>query len=192
MLLTISRMVGSPIMSLQTSKQLATIGQPIINPHDLNVIAFFVNGPRLDFEPAVLFSSDIRELGRIGVIVDSSDSIMSPDDLVRLKKILDYRFSLDRLKVIDDHNHKLGVVDDYSFDSKDFIVKQIFVQPTMARRLSVTHLTINRSQIIEIDNQKLVVRAPSDKISSTAKQSSSPNTIPFENPFRTQPSLNTD
>lgn len=185
-------MVNTPIMSLQTGNPLATIGQPIINPHDLHVVAFFVNGPRLDFNPAILFSSDIRELSKAGAIVDSSDNIMSPDGLVRLEELLDYDFTLSGLKVVDNHGHKLGAVDDYTFDSDDFMIKQIFVQPTMTKRLSVTHLTIHRNQIIEIDNQKLIVRAPSDKIASKSNQPSSPNAIPFENPFRAQPSLNAD
>ena len=107
-------------MSLQTGQPLARIGRPIVNPHDLHVVAFYVEGPRLDFQPAVLFSDDIREFGPMGVIVDGSDNIMNPDGLVRLAKILGYGFELDGIKVIDDHKHKLGTVENYVIDSSDF------------------------------------------------------------------------
>lgn len=180
-------MVGTPIMSLQTGRTLATIGQPIVNPYDLHIVGFYVNGTRLDHNPSVLFSSDIRELGALGAIVDSSDNIMSLDGLVRLEKILDYNFSLDSLRVIDERKRKLGTVENYAFDSDSFLIQQIFVRPTTVKRLSITHLAINRSQIIEIDNQKIVVRAPTEKSPALDTVTASPNAVPFENPFRTQP-----
>jgi len=171
-------------MSLQTGQRLATVGQPIINPHNLHIVGFFVNGPRLDFNPAVLFSEDIREFGGMGVIIDSSDTIMSPDGLVRLQEILDYHFSLIGLQVIDTHKRKLGTVEGGAFDSSNFVIQQIFVRPTFGKRMSLTHLTINRSQIVEIDNQKIVVEAPDNKIANVAQKIVNPNEIPFENPFR--------
>ena len=60
MLVTINSMIGSPVMSIQTGKRLATLGEPIVDPNDLSIVAFYVNGPRLDYNPAVLFTSDIR------------------------------------------------------------------------------------------------------------------------------------
>jgi len=179
-------------MSLQTGQRLATIGQPIIDPHNLQIVAFYVNGPRLDFTPAVLFSSDIRELGAVGVIIDSSDTIMSPDGLVRLQQVLDYQFSLNGLRVIDTHKRKLGVIDSYAFDSDDFSVQQIFVRPGIGKRLSIAQLTINRKQIVEIDNQKIIVQAPDNKISDVAQKVINPNEIPFENPFRQSPMPSTE
>jgi uncharacterized protein YrrD len=180
-------MVGTPVMSLQTGRRLGVIGQPIINPHDLHIVAFYVDGPRLDYNPSILFSSDIRELGNFGAIVDSSDNIMSSEGLVRLKTVLDYHFMLDGLKVIDDHKRKLGLIEGYVFDSDSFMVQQIFVKPTIGKRMSITHLTINRKQIIKIDNQQITVKAPDDKISSVAQKVANPNQVPFENPFRTVP-----
>jgi sporulation protein YlmC with PRC-barrel domain len=175
-------------MSLQTGQPLARIGRPIVNPHDLHVVAFYVEGPRLDFQPAVLFSDDIREFGPMGVIVDGSDNIMNPDGLVRLAKILGYGFELDGIKVIDDHKHKLGTVENYVIDSSDFEIQQLFVRPTFGKRFSITHLAVHRKQIIEIDNEKIVVSAPTNEapVADTPRVPS-PNEIPFENPFRGQP-----
>ena len=174
-------------MSLQTGQRLATIGRPIINPHNLQIIAFYVNGPRLDFNPAVLFSEDIRELGSIGVIIDSSDTIMSPDGLVRLQEVLNYHFSLDGLRVIDTKGRKLGVIDSYALDSDDLSVQQIFVRPTLTKRMALAQLTINRKQIVEIDNQKITVDSADSKIANVAEKIVNPNEIPFENPFRQSP-----
>ena len=63
MLITIERMLNQPVMSLQTGQPLAKIDSPIINPNNLKIVAFYVSGPMVDFNPAVLFAEDIREFG---------------------------------------------------------------------------------------------------------------------------------
>ena len=185
MLLTMNSFVGTAVMSLQTGRQLAVIGEPIINPHDLSIMAFYVSGSTVDFNPAVLFVSDIREIGHLGIIVDSSDNITSPEGMVRLEEIIGYGFRIFGLKAIDDHKHKLGVVENFTFDPNSFHVEQILVKPGFGRRLSVMNLTISRQQVIEVSNQRLLVKAPDRKvIQKVVKQAENPNSIPFENPFR--------
>jgi uncharacterized protein YrrD len=178
-------MVGVPVMSLQTGRRLATIGEPIVDPNNLKIVAFYVFGPLVDYNPAVLFADDIRELGKLGAIVDSADNIMSPDGLVRLEKVLNYGFVFPGVKVIDDHKRKLGSVESYAFDSQSFMIQMVMVQPTLTMRLSVASLTIKRQQIIELDNNKMVVKAPTTK-APVAKALTTKNTggIQFENPFR--------
>ena len=184
MLVTTSRIIGTPVMSLQTGQRLATIGEAIIDPNNLKILAFYVNGPQLDFNPAVLFVGDIREIGSLGIIVDSSDNIMSPDGLVRLKQVIDYGFKLSGIKVIDDHKHKLGIVENYSFDSDTTEIQQLYVKPTLTKRFLTASLIINRSQITEIDNEKIIVKSPDIKVVEKVKQVVNENTIQFENPFR--------
>lgn len=185
MLITINNMLNIPVMSLQTGTELARIDRPIIDPHNLKIMAFYVHGARLDFEPAILFANDIRELGSMGAIIDSTDNIMPPDGLVRLQQIINYGFRLDGIRVIDDHKHKLGRVENYALDPETFEIQQIYLKPTFAKQFSVASLTINRSQIISIDNQKIVVRAPSVR-EKTAQKSAGLNsqTVQFDNPFR--------
>ena len=158
MLISMSRFENMPVMSLQTGRELARISEPIINPHTLQIIAFFLEGRRLDFSPAVIFASDIREIGRLGAIVDSSDKIINPDDVVRLKQILDYNFSLMNLKVISDDKKRLGRVSEFLLDPSDFMIKQILVKPNLSQRISIAQRTITRQQIQEIDNKKIVVK----------------------------------
>jgi sporulation protein YlmC with PRC-barrel domain len=188
MLLVKESMQKSPIMSLQTGKSLGTIGQPIVDPETLKIVAWYADGPLLDFHPAVVFSEDIRELGHLGAIVDSADKIMSPDGLTRLQKILDYGFRLEGLKVLSDRKQKLGTVESYNFDSDNFEIRQILVKPTFGKRLLTTQLIIARNQIKEIDNEKIIVHSAETKVAAPkAAKLVNNNPMPFENPFRSAP-----
>lgn len=178
-------MVGSPVMSLQTGQPLATLGQPIVNPDNLKVVAFYVSGSLVDFNPAVLFSEDIREFGSMGAIVDSSDNIMSPGGMVRLSEVINRNFQINGIDVVDESRRKLGKVENYSISPDNFQIEQLYLKPTLIKSLSIAHLTISREQIVLVDNDKIVVKAPTVRNKVTKKATGvTENTIPFDNPFR--------
>jgi uncharacterized protein YrrD len=183
-------MKSVPLIGIQTGRRLAVIGDPIINPYNLQVIAWYATGSLIGFSPAIVFSEDIHELGHLGAIIDSSDNIRPLDDLARLQEILDYGFSLHNLPVFSDTGQKLGTVDSFNFDSDDFLIKQIIIRPSLSVRLTASQLIITRQQIVELDNTKIVVSstiriAPTPKKIATkkskpksAKKSPRPSTNP--------------
>ncbi len=183
MLLTIQNMLGAPMMSLQTGQPLARLDTPIVDPRNLKIVAFYVSGPMVNFSPAVVFSEDIREFGELGAIVDSSDNILDPSDMVRLNEIINYNFSLNGIQVIDDHHHKLGKVMNYTLNPDNFMIQQLYLKPTLMKSFSVAHLTVSRDQIVAIDNQKITVKAPTVK-EDLAKEMPAAQNANFENPFR--------
>ena len=180
-------------MSLQTGQPLGWLAEPIINPHNLRIVAFYVNGPRLDFSPAVIFSEDIREFGRVGAIVDSADNIMSPEGMVRLSEIINYNFRLQHILVVDDQGHKLGRVDNYVVDVMNFEVRQLYVKPSWWKSFAMTDLIIHRNQIIQIEPDRITVKAPTVKekqpLVDDARRVLNPE---FDNPFRHKPVTNSD
>lgn len=187
MLITIDSVIGAPVVSLRTSQPLGVITEPIINPYTLKVVAFYVDGPMVQYDPAVIFTEDIRALDRRGVLIDSAENIMSPVDMVRLNEVIAYDFHLVKLLVVDNHKQKLGHVGTYIVDSHSFNIMQIVVQPRFWKSLSVTELTISRNQIIEIDDKKIVVKAPDIRLKEPAKKMPVDEKLlnpEFDNPFR--------
>ena len=140
MLVGINHLIGAPVMSLQTGQPLARLDSPIINPRNLRIVAFYVSGPKVDFKPAVVFTDDIREFGEIGAIVDSSDNVLSPEGMVRLLEVINYNFLLTGLPVSDDHHQKIGKVDSFTVDPVNFMIRQLYVKPTLLQRFLVANV----------------------------------------------------
>jgi len=168
-------------MSLQTGARLAHTVRPIIDPSNLYVLAYEVDGPLLTQKPTFVRTADIREYGRIGMIIDSNDELIGLDDVIQIKKLHDLEFSLIGLNVIDEHKRKLGKVDDYTLDTGDFIIQQLNVRRGFIKGLTDTGLLINRSQIIEINNTSIIVKSPSVKSAEPVMQAIRGE---FVNPFR--------
>lgn len=185
MLITIEALLLAPIMSLQTGQPLAKFDAPIIDPRNLKIMGFYVSGPMVDFSPAVIFAEDIREFGSLGAIIDSTDKIMPLDeDLVRLNEVIRLGFRLDNIKVVDNHGGKLGKVENYTLNSDNFLVQQLYLRPSLAKSFMVANLIVSRQQIAAIDNKKITVSAPTirDKAQNIAKKVVNPDGV--DNPFR--------
>lgn len=181
MLILGSRLAETPVMSLQTGARLAHTTQPIIDPANLYIIAYEVTGPLLTQHPSFLRTADIREFGKLGMIIDSSDELVGLDDVLKIEKLYTMGFTLTGMPVIDEHKHKLGKVSDYTIDTTQFVVQQLNVSRGFLKGLTDTGLLIHRSQIVEINDKAIVVK-------STAKKSVEPVMEAirgeFVNPFR--------
>lgn len=169
-------------MSLQTGTQLATTTEPVVDPRQLVVSAFYVEGSGLGAEPSVVHPSDIRELSDIGMIIDNADKIMSLDGLVRLNEIIGFGFQLSGLRVVDERGRKLGKVSGYSVDSTSYSVIQVYTEQSLIRSLGALGSTIHRSQIVSVNNEQLIVQSPS--VRDEVKKVTDDATKAFVNPFR--------
>lgn len=182
MLISINNLLGLPILSLQTGTKLAETTGVIVDPRQLTVAAFYVEGAGLEQSPSVLHPADIRELSDMGLIVDDTTKLMSLEGLVRLEEIIGFKFELIGLKVIDEHKRKLGKVADYGVETVDYTIMQVYTEQSLLRSLSTMSNTINRSQIISVNNDVMVVQAPTVK--EGVKQAAKDARQAFTNPFR--------
>lgn len=159
MILLGSSLLHSPVMGLQTGAELARTKTPIIDPADLSILAYEVEGPLLSEHPSLLRIADVRELSDIGLIVDSSDEFVAPNEVIKLGEIYALHFHLNGMSVTDEKRHKLGKVVDYTVDTGSFTVQQLTVRRPLLHSLNDTELLIHRTQIIEINDDAIVVHS---------------------------------
>jgi len=108
MLISADRFLNIPVMSLQTGSELARTSREIINPRNLSIIAYELEGRLLDQHPSLLRIDDIREIGPLGMIIDSTDEIIGIDDVIAIKEIYDINFTLKDKLVLLYNNSEFG------------------------------------------------------------------------------------
>ena len=146
-------------MSIQTGGEIARTTQAIIDPADLRVLAYSVEGSMLPNAPQLLRLADVRELSDLGFIIDSIDEFVSPDDIISLQKIYQLNFNLIHMAVIDEKRKKLGKIIDFTIDTNTFTVQQLTVKRPLLKSFNDTELIIHRTQIIEINNDEIMVHS---------------------------------
>ena len=182
MLVMNSRLIGAPILSVQAGGPIGRIVDAIVDPDNLSVIAFHVDGPPINKQQNILDVRSVREYSSYGFVIDDIDELVSPDDVIKINNILKLNFNLISLKVETKKGSKLGKVQDFTLTSEDFIIQQIIVKRPMIKSLNDPELTIPRSEIVEITDYKIIVKEEEKAIKKKAeKQEFVPN---FVNPFR--------
>lgn len=185
MLVTNSRLIGTQILSIQAGGPIATIKSAIVDPNDLKILGFHLEGPLLNNTDATILDvRSIREYSQLGMVVDNIEELVAPDDVIKIQKVLELNFDLINLKVRTKKGTKLGHLIDYTVTSEDFIVQQIIVKRPLVKALVDPELTISRKEIVEITDYEVIIKDEEKTLKARAeKEDFVPN---FVNPFREQ------
>ncbi|HSX43844.1 MAG TPA: hypothetical protein VLE69_00890 [Candidatus Saccharimonadales bacterium] len=155
-------------MSLRTGGQIATVVGTIINPNNLKIEGLYCHDSLDKKQTLVLLYQDIRDVIAQGVVVNDHDVLSEPDELVRLKDTMKLNFELLGKQVVTDKKRKLGKVNDYAFDSTTMFIQKLYVSQSLLKNFSTGGISVERGQIIEITNRKIVVQDPLQGVPATA------------------------
>ena len=167
---------------MQSTGPIGQISSLIVDPDKLKVIAFKLSGHLVNRNENILDVKSIREFSEFGMVIDSSDELVNPDDVVHIKKILDLNFSLIDLKVESKKGSKLGKVFDFTVTDDNFSIQQLIVRRPLVKAFIDPELTIPRTEIVEITDYKVIVK---DEEKTLKQKATEEDFIPnFINPFR--------
>ena len=144
-------------MSLRTGAEIARVISLLINPDNLKVEGFYCKD-RFSNKMLILVHQDIRELLAKAYVVNDHDSLSDPDDLVRLKDIINLRFDLIGKQVVTESKQKVGKVNDYAVETESMYIQKLYVAQSILKSLTGGNLSIDRSQISEVTDAKVVIQ----------------------------------
>src|SRR5579872_3444461 len=87
-------LINRPILSLRTGTIVATGSIPIFNPHNLKIEGFYCQDRFDKKKTLIMLYQNIRDLSQKGFIVNDHEDLVDPQELVRLKQILELNFEL--------------------------------------------------------------------------------------------------
>lgn len=154
-----SAFANKNVMSLRTGTPVAIITKPIINPDNLKVEGFYCEDI-FNKAQLILLYQDIRELLPQGFVIDDHDVLAQPDELVRLKRLMDLDFQLAGMQVVSNSKQKIGKVADYATEVETMYIQKLYVSRSVFKSFTTGQLSVDRNQIIEISNSRILINDP--------------------------------
>lgn len=154
-----------PVLSLRTSGVIAVAVKPVINPNNLKIEGWYCRD-QFSKKTLILLAKDIRDIVPQGLAVDDHDVLAEPEELIRMKEILALDFELLGKPAYTDMKRKLGKVSDFATDMESLFIQKLYIAQPLYRNLSGGQLSIDRTQIVEITNQRVTVRDVDEKAGS--------------------------
>ena len=149
-------LLNKPVMSLRTGAQIATVYAPIINPDNLKLEGFYCKD-RFSNKTLILVYQDIRELLTKGYVVNDRDSLSEPEDLIRLKDVINLNFNLIGKPVVTVNKSRVGKVNDYAVEVETMYIQKLYVSQSLLKSFTGGNLSVDRNQINEITDTKIVI-----------------------------------
>jgi sporulation protein YlmC with PRC-barrel domain len=166
MMVLSSALINKPVASVQSGHKVATTADMIIDPRNLKVFAFKVISPKSP--NLVLHTEDVRNVTPQGLVIDHNNQLMTFDeDLVRLNEVAKINFVLIDKPVYADDKKKVGKVSDFATETQDFMIMKLHVTRSLLKSFGSSQLIIDRSQIVQITDDHIVVKSTALKEKAT-------------------------
>ncbi len=170
MYLLASRLSPLPVISLQTGLTVAMSYQPIVDPGALELIGLIAKTVK-HHDHRMIMTRDVREFAIDCLIIDNEEELTDPHVIVRLEGLWERPYHLIGKPVVSDMGRSLGRVDDYTINSDSYLVQKLYVRQSLLRSLLGTSLIIDRTQIIDVTAQRVIVRDATARESQTSSRS---------------------
>lgn len=148
--------INAPIMSLRTGTQIARVTAPLINPNNLKIEGFFCVDS-FSKDVLILLDQDIRDFLPQGFVVNDHDVLAEPDELIRLKEIIELNFNIVGKPVETVSKEKIGKVSDYATDTSSMFIQKLYVSQSLFKSFMGGSLSVDRTQIHEITPRRVII-----------------------------------
>lgn len=167
MLLLGNSLPNTRIFSIREGHPIAIIIKPLLQPNNLKIEGFYAQDLTTK-KIKILLTQDIRELNKDGFITNDYESLTDPADLIRLQKIIEIDYNLIGKLTETISGKKLGKISDFAFDTNNMFISKIYVSQSIIRNFNGALLSIDRNQIIEINDKKVIVDELEEVVKATA------------------------
>jgi len=157
-----------PVLSLRTGGKIAMTEDFVVNPHNLKIEGWYCKDA-YSKKPLILLASDVREIMPQGLAVNDHTNLTEPEELIRLKEVLELKFTALGKGVITESGNKLGKVSEFAIDNDSFFVAKLYVSQPIYKNIAGGQLVIDRSQIVEITDKHITVKDTTEPLAASAQ-----------------------
>ncbi|HUD07905.1 MAG TPA: hypothetical protein VMQ52_02415 [Candidatus Saccharimonadales bacterium] len=150
-------LLNRPVLSLRTGTTIGNVTTPIINPNNLKIEGFYCQDKFDKKKQRILLYQDIRDIMPQGFVVDDHEVLSESHELVRLQEIIKLEFMLIGKPVVTQGKDKVGKVSDYATEIETMYIQKLYVSQPLLKSLTGGSLSIDRSQIMEITNRRIII-----------------------------------
>lgn len=167
----ISTIRNMPVLDLETGEVLGRVVSWVVKEKEQRLAAFLLNLPGPFKSALIIVPTDIVEYGPDMIVARDKDSIISPDDIVGLPELIAKKFVIIKFKAETKDGTKLGIIDDFVFDTINSEIKTYYISPSGITSLTGHDKIVPASQVIQIQPNKVVFLDEINKpMSKSAKE----------------------
>lgn len=157
MLKAISEVVGSRLVDLDKSQTIGEIVNWVVNPDDRRLSAVVVKIAGLFSKTMVVTTVDIIEYGPRIVVVKNQSSVVAPEEVVGMPKLLRSKFRLIGGRAETQSGRSLGQIEDIMFETTDSSLQKFYIKPSLLGLVTRPDIMIGIDKVVRIEPRRIIV-----------------------------------
>lgn len=133
MFIEAKKLIGLPIAALDTQSKIAEIQKILVDPNNGNVLGFLVSSGGIFAPKKVVSAIDIRDWDKNGLVIDSIDNMIEPNDIVRIKDVLDQKIDLLGMKAKTESGKNLGSIENFLIETETNCVIKYYLKDLVSK-----------------------------------------------------------
>lgn len=151
MYLQASQILGLPIVELETSSKIGEVAKIIIDPKLVKIAGFLVAQGSWWFTKKLLLSeSDILDIDKYGIVTNSCENLIMPEEVFKINKILEKKISIFRQEARTKSGQYLGKISDFTIEEKSGYVAKFYIHGWLEEKI------ISREKLIKVTPKKII------------------------------------
>lgn len=151
MIINYSQIVGSQIVAMREQQAVGKVADLVLQKSDLKIKAVLLDKTFFFNPQKVVTFGDIIEYDKNALIIQNSDQIVNLEEVVTVAKAVKSKSYGVRQKVFTKSKKIVGYVYDYSIESSNGMLYNLYVKYLLADRL------IARSSILEFTGNSFII-----------------------------------
>jgi len=152
MLIEYSKLIGSPVFSLENQSRVAELNGFFIDEDSGKIEVFIAKNTGFFGKMKFISEKEIVELTKDALIIQEIDSLVDPTEMVRYNKKLKKRAKIIGEKVVTKNGDFIGTVSDFVIESSSMAITRLYVKKLFDQRI------IHASTIIKIEQKKITIK----------------------------------
>ncbi len=148
-----TKILNTPIREDDEVRPITTVKDLIVDPENGVVVGVVVN----QNAKLIVAPHDILSFGDT-IFVHGREAIVQIEDVLRADTVFKKGLKIFHNKVVTESGKELGIVADFSIDTKSLILQKIFVAKSIFGILHYDQRIIPAKNIVEIKAEKIIVK----------------------------------
>lgn len=171
MLIELTKLENMPVGAMDEGAAIGKVKRALVSPEEEKLLGLTLRMNGIFARVCVVSIQDVVDVDREGIVVRSRDSLVDPDEIVRIKEIFKKKFSLIGLRAKDKSGKTLGRVSDAVVETTTGAICRLYVKSFL------NELVYEHSQIEKITWTEVVVKTERE-VKSKVKTSVSSQKVP--------------
>lgn len=171
MFIEAKKLIGLPVAAEESQSKIGQISQIVIDPENGRILGFLVktggSASWRIFAPTLALSIvDIKEWDPNGLVTESVDNLVNPNEIIRLKDVLDKNIDFLKMSAKTEAGKSLGQIEDLLIDTDTETIAKYYLKDLLGKSR-----VLPAEKIIKVDKQIIFaddVGEPGGAVGATA------------------------